>query len=161
MRNKIQQLLADLRLKGIAQTLDQQLDMADKKGSSVSEVVYRLLMEEHKYRQERSLEYRIKSAKMPLDWTLKTFPFERQPAVRKHQIQSLAELSFIERAENIVFIGNPGTGKTGSVYCTKPWLPDTEAGFIMHRISWTSCTHPWQTEPPQSSSKSYSIMTYF
>ena len=113
MRNKIQQLLADLRLKGIAQTLDQELDMADKKGTSVSEVIYRLLMEEHKYRQERSLEYQIKSAKMPLDWTLKTFPFEKQPGVRKHQIQSLAELSFIERAENIVFIGNPGTGKTG------------------------------------------------
>jgi len=113
MRNKIQQLLADLRLKGIAQTLDQELDMADKKGTSVCEVIYRLLMEEHKYRQERSLEYRIKSAKMPLDWTLKTFPFEKQPGVRKHQIQSLAELSFVEKAENIVFIGNPGTGKTG------------------------------------------------
>ena len=113
MRNKIQQLLANLRLKGIAQTLDQELDMADKKGTSVSEVIYRLLMEQHKYRQERSLEYRIKGAKMPLDWTLKTFPFEKQPGVRKHQIQSLAELSFIERAENIVFIGNPGTGKTG------------------------------------------------
>ena len=113
MRNKIQQLLVDLRLKGIAQTLDQELDMADKKGTSVSEVIYRLLMEEHKYRQERSLEYRIKGAKMPLDWTLKTFPFKKQPAVRKHQIQSLAELSFVEKAENIVFIGNPGTGKTG------------------------------------------------
>lgn len=113
MRNKIQQLLADLRLKGIAQTLDQQLDMADKKGTSVAEVIYRLLMAEHKYRQERSLEYRIKGAKMPLDWTIKTFPFDKQPGVRKHQIQSLAELSFIERAENIVFIGNPGTGKTG------------------------------------------------
>ena len=113
MRNKIQQLLADLRLKGIAQTLDRELDMADKKGTSVSEVIYRLLMAEHKYRQERSLEYRIKSAKMPLDWTLKTFPFEKQPGVQKHRIQSLAELSFIERAENIVFIGNPGTGKTG------------------------------------------------
>ncbi len=77
MRNKIQQLLADLRLKGIAQTLDRELDMADKKGTSVCEVIYRLLMAEHKYRQERSLEYRIKSAKMPLDWTLKTFPFEK------------------------------------------------------------------------------------
>jgi len=113
MRTKIQQLLVDLRLKGIAQTLDQELDMADKKGTSVSEVIFRLLMEEHKYRQERSLEYRIKSAKMPLDWTLKTFPFEKQPGVRKHQIQSLAELSFVEKTENIVFIGNPGTGKTG------------------------------------------------
>lgn len=113
MRKKIQQLLADLRLKGMGQTLDQELDRADKEGTSVSEVIYRLLMAEHAYRQERSLEYRIKSAKMPWDWTLKTFPFEKQPGVRKHQIQSLAQLSFVEKAENIIFIGEPGTGKTG------------------------------------------------
>jgi len=113
MRKKIQQLLADLRLKGMGQTLDQELDRADKEGTSVSEVIYRLLMAEHAYRQERSLEYRIKSAKMPWDWTLNTFPFEKQPGVRKHQIQSLAQLSFVEKAENIIFIGEPGTGKTG------------------------------------------------
>lgn len=113
MRKKIQQLLADLRLKGMGQTLDQEMDRADKEGTSVSEVIYRLLMAEHAYRQERSLEYRIKSAKMPWDWALKTFPFEKQPGVRKHQIQSLAQLSFVEKAENIIFIGEPGTGKTG------------------------------------------------
>ena len=43
MRIKIQQLLVDLRLKGIAQTLDLELDRVDKKGTSVCEVIYRLL----------------------------------------------------------------------------------------------------------------------
>jgi DNA replication protein DnaC len=49
----------------------------------------------------------------PFDWTLKTFPFDKQPGANKSQMMSLAGLDFIERAENIVFIGKPGTGKSG------------------------------------------------
>ena len=59
------------------------------------------------------MHYRINQAKIPWDWTLKTFPFDKQPGVKKAQIMSLAGLSFIDRAENIVFIGEPGTGKSG------------------------------------------------
>ena len=57
--------------------------------------------------------HRIKDAGMPWPWTLNSFPFDKQPAVKKSQIMGLAGLSFLERAENIVFIGDPGTGKTG------------------------------------------------
>ena len=113
MRKKLQQLLIDLRLKGMADVLDRELNRAEKKGSAFDEVLYRLLVQELAYRQERSMLYRLNHAKIPWNWTLKTFPFDKQPGVRKPQIMSLAGLSFIERAENIVFIGNPGTGKSG------------------------------------------------
>ncbi len=113
MREKIRQLLIELRLKGMQEVLDQQLIAAEKKGEAPEKVLYRLLCEELAYRQERSMHYRINHAKIPWDWTLKTFPFDKQPGVKKSQIMSLAGLSFIERAENIVFIGNPGTGKSG------------------------------------------------
>jgi DNA replication protein DnaC len=113
MRKKLHQLLIDLRLKGMADVLDRELNRAEKKGSALDEVLYRLLVQELAYRQERSMLYRLNHAKIPWDWTLKTFPFDKQPGVRKPQIMSLAGLSFIERAENIVFIGNPGTGKSG------------------------------------------------
>lgn len=113
MRKKLHKLLIDLRLKGIANVLDRELNRAEKKGSAFDSILYRLLAEELAYRQERSMLYRLNHAKIPWDWTLKTFPFDKQPGVRKLQIMSLAGLSFIERAENIVFIGNPGTGKSG------------------------------------------------
>lgn len=113
MREKIYQLLIDLRLRGMANVLDQELARAEKNGTPVSEVIYRTLMEEHAYRQERSLNYRLKQARIPWDWTLKTFPFDKQPGVNRAQILELAHLSFIDRVENIVFIGNPGTGKSG------------------------------------------------
>lgn len=47
------------------------------------------------------------------DWTLESFPFNKQPAVNKKQIMDLAQLDFIANAHNVVFIGEPGTGKTG------------------------------------------------
>ena len=113
MRKKIQQILDELRLKGMAETLDRELDRAEKNGAPVTQALHRLLREELKHRREQSMAYRIKNAKIPWPWTLQTFPFELQPGVRKHQIQSLAELSFVAKAENIVFIGPPGTGKSG------------------------------------------------
>jgi len=113
MNERLHQLIADLRLKGMAQALDQELQRAEKEGAPVSEVIQRLLVQEQIHRQECSQNYRLKQAKIPWDWTLKTFPFDRQPGVSKAQIQQLAGLSFLERKENIVFIGDPGTGKSG------------------------------------------------
>ena len=40
-------------------------------------------------------------------------PFQRQPGINKTQIMGLAKLNFIERHENVVLIGKPGTGKSG------------------------------------------------
>jgi len=113
MDEKIHLLLKQLRLRGMASALDQELQRAEREGVPVSEALYRLLIEEQAYRQEKSMQYRLSQAKIPWQWTLKTFPFDKQPGISKSQIQQLAALSFLERKENIVFIGNPGTGKSG------------------------------------------------
>ncbi len=113
MREQLQQLLATLRFHGMAQALDRVLDQAEKEGSPVAEVLLQLLQEEWRHRQERALAYRLTQAKLPWDWSIDTFPFEQQPAVNASQIKSLAGLDFIGRAQNIVFVGPPGTGKTG------------------------------------------------
>jgi DNA replication protein DnaC len=97
----------------MAAVIDHEIQRAEKEGTPVFEVISRLLLEEQAYRQNQSLFYRLKGARIPWDWTLKTFPFERQPGVNKAQINALAGLDFIERGENIVFVGNAGTGKSG------------------------------------------------
>jgi DNA replication protein DnaC len=113
MHEKIRQLLLELRLNGMEAVLQRELQRADKNGSAVTQVLLRLLTEEKSYRQQRSTMCRLSQAKIPWDWTLKSFPFEKQPGVNKTHIMGLADLSFVQRAENIVFIGKPGTGKTG------------------------------------------------
>jgi len=113
MRERLREMLAKLSLRGMREALDEELDQAEKEGTAVQETLYRLLSQEYVYREQRSLNYRINQAKIPWDWSLKTFPFDKQPGIRKPQILALAELTFIDRMENIVFIGNPGTGKSG------------------------------------------------
>ncbi len=113
MKNKILTLLEELKFKGMAQSLDKQLAQAQKNGSSVQKVLYQLLVEESRFRQERSLKYRIQQAKLPFDWTLNSFPFEQKPEINKTQIMTLSGLDFLQQGANIVFIGKTGTGKTG------------------------------------------------
>jgi len=113
MRKKIIALIKTLKFGGMGKALERILDDAQKEGLAVEEVVYKLLQEEFAYRQERSMAYRIRQAKLPWDWSLETFPFDRQPGLNPSQIKSLAGLDFIDKAQNLVLIGNPGTGKTG------------------------------------------------
>ena len=113
MIEQLEARLVKLRLEGMRHALPQILSQADAEALPPKEVVRRLLEEEWRYRQERSLAYRLSQAKLPWDWSLETFPFDRQPGVNAAQIKSLAGLDFIERAQNIVFIGPPGAGKSG------------------------------------------------
>jgi DNA replication protein DnaC len=106
-------LLQSLKLKGMARVLEAELARADKDGIAPADLINRLVQAEFHHRRERSLLYRINKAQMPWPWTLETFPFHQQPGISKSQIMGLASLSFLDRAENIVFIGDPGTGKTG------------------------------------------------
>ena len=113
MREKLREVLQALRLQGMIDALDQALDQAEKDATPGVELLYRLALEEQRVRQEKSLANRLKQARMPWDWTLESFPFTRQPGVKKSQIKTLAGMDFIRRAENLVFIGPPGTGKSG------------------------------------------------
>ena len=113
MNEELEQLLKNLRLRRILDTYDEQLRAAEKEDVSYSEFLLRLLRAQWHARQETALEWRIRRANLPERWSLETFPFVRQPGVQRKQIRTFAELDFIPKAENIVFIGPTGVGKTG------------------------------------------------
>jgi DNA replication protein DnaC len=113
MRDQLKSLLTQLRFHGMAAALDAEIDRAEREAIPGCDLLYRLLREEAASRRQRSLTYRLDQAHLPWQWTLDTFPFERQPGINKAQINSLADLEFLRRADNILLIGPPGTGKTG------------------------------------------------
>jgi DNA replication protein DnaC len=112
-REALHALLQELNFKGMARVLDSELDRAERNGVSCAELVQRLLSEQASFQRERSLVNRVAQAHLPWQWTIDTFPFERQSGVDKAQILGLADLEFVRRADNLVLMGGPGTGKTG------------------------------------------------
>lgn len=113
MTEELEQLLRNLRLPKIGEIVDEELRSADKNSTSYTEFLVRLLRAQWHHRQENSLAWRIKRAGLPEEWTLESFPFSKQPGISRRQMRGFAELDFIPRAENLVFIGGTGVGKTG------------------------------------------------
>jgi DNA replication protein DnaC len=113
MTDEIAQLLKSLHLGRIAEILDEELQSAQKTDPSYQEFLVRLLRAQWHQAQQNALSWRIERAKLPEKWTLESFPFKKQPGVAQKQMRAFAELEFVAKAENIVFIGDTGVGKTG------------------------------------------------
>lgn len=113
MTEELEQLLKNLHLKKILELVEDETKRADRDQIPYQEFLLRLVRPQWHAKQERALEWRIKNAKLPERWTLETFPFKIQTGVDRRQIKTFAELDFIARSENIVFIGPTGVGKTG------------------------------------------------
>ena len=112
-QDDLDQLLKVLHLNKIRQIVDDELAHAEKKQLSYQEFLLRFVRAEWHAKQESALNWRIKRAALPEQWTLESFPFKRQPGVSRRQIAGLASLDFVARAENLVFIGATAVGKTG------------------------------------------------
>ena len=154
MIEELEQLLKNLKLRRILEIYDQQLRAAEKDDITYSEFVTRLVRAQWHARQEGALEWRIRRANLPEHWPLESFPFARQPGVSRKQIHAFAELEFIAKAENIVFSGPTGVGKTGlrAAWCSRPWRTASAASSSARRICSTRCMPRWPTDPRANSS---------
>ena len=113
MNDDLAQMLTNLHLDRMAEILDSEIARARKGDVSYEEFLARLLRDQYHHGQEKALASRILKAKIPEQWSLESFPFKQQPGVNQREINEFAELDFVSKAENIVFIGPPGVGKTG------------------------------------------------
>src|SRR6266852_8354320 len=113
MNEELEQLLKNLKLRRILEIYDDHLRSAEKEDVSYTEFLVRIMRAQWHSRQETALEWRIHRAKLPERWSLETFPYARQPSVNRKQIRAFAELDFVAKKENIVFIGPTGVGKSG------------------------------------------------
>ena len=71
-----------------------------------------LLETELEERRTRRAQRRVKEANFPVAKTLEGFDFKRASHLPESLLRNLAEGSYIEKAEPILFLGEPGTGKT-------------------------------------------------
>jgi DNA replication protein DnaC len=113
MNDDLAQLLRSLHLGRIAEILDDEISDAEKTHRTYGDFFARLLRAQWHHRQESALAWRIRQAAIPESWTIESFPFKKQPGLNQRQIRGFAELGFLSKLENLVFICPTGVGKTG------------------------------------------------
>ena len=111
-RDRLRHILADLRMPGALEALDTILHGVDGGTLTAPEAIEQLLAAQIQLRNNRRLQAAMRSSRLPVVKQLGDFDFTFQPSVRREQIESLHELGFIERRENVIFLGPPGVGKT-------------------------------------------------
>jgi len=110
--SQLSQQLRNLKLSGMADTLDGRLRQAEENQLAHSELLSLLIDDETETRRNRKLLRLITSARLPANQTLESFDFRFNPSINPVTLRELATLRFIEKAENIFFIGPTGVGKT-------------------------------------------------
>lgn len=109
---RIQGLCQTLKLDGVAVDWPHLAQQAAAKELSFGEFLEQLLVAERDLRAERTRATLLKLATLPAVKTLEQYDFGFASGAPRAQLQELALLTFIERAENIVMLGPSGVGKS-------------------------------------------------
>jgi DNA replication protein DnaC len=112
MKDAMQRTLRDLRLSGLAQSLEVRLQEARGNNLSHEEFLELILQDEMNIRNQRMLERRRKVASFRDTRNLEDFDFSFNPSVKRKQIHDLAACQFIRESRDVLFIGPPGVGKS-------------------------------------------------
>jgi len=110
--NTLKARLRDFKLSGIHNSLEERLEYAQEKTLAYREFLELLMEDEYNNRRDNSHKKRYAKAKLPTHKTVEDFDFTFQPSIDKKTINDCLTCNFVKEQQNIVFIGNPGTGKT-------------------------------------------------
>ena len=108
----LQHHLKTLKLPTILREYESAAQVCAKDRSSYPEYLLRLTERELIEREQRAAERRIRAAKFPVLKTLESFDFKAQASINEAVVRELMRGEYIDRKENVLLIGNPGTGKS-------------------------------------------------
>lgn len=110
--SELQKSLRAFKLSGMGNTLEIRIKQATDENLGYSEFLGMLLEDEVTRRADNRRGRLYKRAKLPFEKGIEDFDFTFQPTIKKQEILELATCRFIEKKTNLLFIGQPGTGKT-------------------------------------------------
>ena len=97
-------------------------ELFEKDKKSFVDYLGELSSREAEYRYQLKISRLLKNAKLPRNKLLKDFEVERIPGLSSSKVQNLISGEFIDRYENLLIFGNPGTGKTHlSIALAREW----------------------------------------
>lgn len=104
--------LKDLRLPTVRASYAELADHARRENLSYEGYLLELIEREEETRREHRIERLLRSSRLPMEKTLAAFDRSRLPRIADAQFGALLDGSFLDRSENVLAFGNPGSGKT-------------------------------------------------
>jgi DNA replication protein DnaC len=137
-KERLEEHLSYLRFTTIRSCYQQHAATAERDNLSYLDFLERLLEEEVLAKKERATQIRLRRAQFPVTKNLEQFDFGHPQKIPQKRVVSLFDLRFIENKRNVLFVGQPGLGKThlalalGYHACQKGYstLYSTAAGII-------------------------------
>jgi len=112
MSSTLTNMLKNISLQTISEIYLQAAEIAVKKKITYVDFLEELVRAEIQQRHEQAVSRLLKQAKLPRNKLLKTFDLSRIPNLTTGLVRTLQQGDFIDRCENILIFGNPGTGKS-------------------------------------------------
>ena len=114
MDEDIREMLKYTQFRGLLANWDQYINIAREKNLSHVSFIKYIIEQEYRIKKDNSRRLRLMRAKIPERFVIETFPFDTQPKLNKKRILSLYDsFDYMSKAQNIIWIGPTGTGKTG------------------------------------------------
>ena len=134
VKAELTQSLKYLHLPTVRQCYEEVARQAERESLSYERYLHELVQRECEERQENRIAKMLRESQLPMEKSLEAFDAKRLPAKAARQMRSLLDGSFLERRENVLVFGNPGSGKTHLLEAVGQEL--VRRG---HRMLFTSC----------------------
>ncbi len=135
LTNDLLGCLKELCLPTIRNAYAQQADLARQESLSYERYLLELVQQEREVRRNKRIARYLRDSRLPLEKSLQTFNRKRLPRKIDMQLSRLLEGDFLDRRENILAFGNPGSGKT-HILCAVA----QELIYKQRRIKFTPCS---------------------
>jgi DNA replication protein DnaC len=129
-RRKLDEMLRELRLPGVASCHAEAASRAEKEGWAFERFLHHVLDVELEQRRQKRLERVVKASRLPVGKTMATLNQELLPVKVRRQLPTLIEGGFVDRGENLLAFGLPGRGKTHLVCALGAEL--IQHGYTVH-----------------------------
>lgn len=105
-------LTRQLRMPTLARQYRSLAREAEEHNLRYEDYLLALLEAEAQSREENQRQRRLKQARFPVSKTLDTYDFSLMPSLNRNHFLTLVKGEFVRKKENVIFLGNSGTGKS-------------------------------------------------
>ena len=104
--------LKELRLPTVRQCYEETARRAERETLSYEQYLLEVMTRECEQRRKTRIERLLRDSELPLEKSLTNFDVKRLPAKAQRQLRTLLEGDFLNRKENVLVFGRPGSGKS-------------------------------------------------